>query len=97
MVLLKALCWVLIFIIRIRFPPDTSLATVLKFDRENSSTAHATMKLLRGRRQIDFVHRSRTYSAKLSTPFPRLIAGQHMKVLIVYQNAVLTTNIRYRE
>ena len=43
---LKALCWALIFIIRIRFPPDTSLATVLKFDQENSTTAHATMKLL---------------------------------------------------
>ena len=30
MVLLKALCWALIFIIRIRFPPGTSLATVQK-------------------------------------------------------------------
>ena len=29
MALLKALCWALIFIIRIRFPPGTSLATVL--------------------------------------------------------------------
>ena len=28
MALLKALCWALIFIIRIRFPPGTSLATV---------------------------------------------------------------------
>ena len=28
MALLKALCWALIFIIKIRFPPDTSLATV---------------------------------------------------------------------
>ena len=30
MALLKALCWTLIFIIRIRFPPGTSLATVIK-------------------------------------------------------------------
>ena len=30
MALLKALCWALIFIIRIRFPPGTSLATVMK-------------------------------------------------------------------
>ena len=29
MALLKALCWALIFMIRIRFPPGTSLATVL--------------------------------------------------------------------
>ena len=29
MALLKALCWALIFIIRIRFPPGTSLAIVL--------------------------------------------------------------------
>ena len=29
MALLKALCWALTFIIRIRFPPGTSLATVL--------------------------------------------------------------------
>ena len=29
MALLKALCWALIFILRIRFPPDTFLATVL--------------------------------------------------------------------
>ena len=28
MALLKALCWALIFIIRIRFPPGTSLHTV---------------------------------------------------------------------
>ena len=30
MALLKALCWALIFIIRIRFPPGTSLAIVSK-------------------------------------------------------------------
>ena len=30
MALLKALCWALIFIIRIRFPPGTSLATVFR-------------------------------------------------------------------
>ena len=29
MALLKALCWALIFIIRIRFPPGTSLAMIL--------------------------------------------------------------------
>ena len=29
MALLKALCWALIFIMRIRFPPGTSLATEL--------------------------------------------------------------------
>ena len=29
MALLKALCWALIFILRIRFPPGTSIATVL--------------------------------------------------------------------
>ena len=29
MALLKALCWALIFIIRIRFPPATSLAMIL--------------------------------------------------------------------
>ena len=32
MALLKALCWALIFIIRIRFPPGTSLATVLNVE-----------------------------------------------------------------
>ncbi len=31
MALLKALCWALIFIIRIRFPPGTSLAMTLCF------------------------------------------------------------------
>ena len=30
MALLKALCWALIFIIRIRFPPGTSLVTIFK-------------------------------------------------------------------
>jgi hypothetical protein len=29
MALLKTLCWVLIFIIRIRFPPGTSLVTII--------------------------------------------------------------------
>ena len=35
MALLKALCWALIFIIRIRFPPGTSLATVLEVAQAN--------------------------------------------------------------
>ena len=32
MALLKALCWALIFILRIRFLPGISIATVLKLD-----------------------------------------------------------------
>ncbi len=39
MALLKALCWALIFIIRIRFPPGTSLAMILnKSSIENFCT-----------------------------------------------------------
>ena len=35
MALLKALCWALIFILRIRFPPGTSIATVwIKYDKK---------------------------------------------------------------
>ena len=44
MALLKALCWALIFIIRIRFPPGTSLATVLNNDQE-SQTARIKVKV----------------------------------------------------
>ena len=31
MALLKVICWALIFIIRIRFPPGKSLATILEY------------------------------------------------------------------
>jgi hypothetical protein len=34
MALLEALCWALIFIIRIRFPPGTSLVTILNDPRK---------------------------------------------------------------
>ena len=44
MALLKALCWALIFIIRIRFPPGTSLATVLM---SHMSKRDATSKFKR--------------------------------------------------
>ena len=37
MALLKALCWALIFIIRIRFPPGTSLAIELSLVDQNIS------------------------------------------------------------
>ena len=33
MALLKVICWALIFIIRIRFPPGKSLATILNFQQ----------------------------------------------------------------
>ena len=46
MALLKALCWALIFIIRIRFPPGTSLATVLN-NRYNNEALQAFRKFQR--------------------------------------------------
>ena len=46
MALLKALCWALIFIIRIRFPPGTSLATVLN-NRHNNEALQALRKFQR--------------------------------------------------
>ena len=36
MALLKALCWASIFILRIRFPPGTSIATALNYQCLNS-------------------------------------------------------------
>ena len=47
MALLKALCWALIFIIRIRFPPGTSLAVVFHehvvYDGELGLFPHQTL------------------------------------------------------
>ena len=37
MALLKVICWALIFIIRIRFPPGKSLATILIVDDHKPS------------------------------------------------------------
>ncbi len=46
MALLKALCWALIFIIRIRFPPGTSLAMILN-NRYNNEALQTFRKFQR--------------------------------------------------
>ena len=47
MALLKALCWALIFIIRIGFPPGTSLATVVTKSTEDGRIREMLKSLYR--------------------------------------------------
>ncbi len=54
MALLKALCWALIFIIRIQFPPGTSLAMILN-NRYNNEALQTFRKFQRLELNLEFL------------------------------------------
>ena len=68
MALLKVICWALIFIIRIRFPPGKSLATILN-NRYNNGALEAFRKFQRlelklGKAKLDLESSQRVKSAR---------------------------------
>jgi hypothetical protein len=102
MALLKALCWALIFIIRIRFPPGISLVTILNNRYNNGAHEafrkihHSELKLGQAKLDLEFLK-----ACKKGSVIPRFllfkVASRRLRNSSAYrqcQNKLLEDEIK---